>query len=234
MKLRCAVLVTILMLGFAVGAQAQGEDKDDWKQVIKTSDVTVDIKKMEGTNVYGVRASGYMKASVAAIENCLRDLEVMRKVVFRFDTADLINEPELGLISTQDVRYVYGKLDAPWPVQDRDCVGLFRFWIDPKTSVLTCDFKAQKTDYRLDKEAKERIRVNLSNGIFTLAPKEKDLTYVVVEMLGDPAGDIPVGVINLFSRYGALYTFKKLREAATSEKFNNPSARIITTTLLQN
>jgi hypothetical protein len=234
MKFSFALLMTILSLALAASAQAQGEVKDGWKQVIKTADITVDIKKMEGSNIYGVRASGYMKASIAAIENCLRDLEVMRKVVFRFDTADIINEPELGMVSTQDVRYVYGKLDAPWPVLDRDCVGLFRFWIDPKTSILTCEFKAQKTDYRLDKEAKERIRVNLSNGIFTLASKEKDLTYVVVEMLGDPAGDIPVSVVNLFSRYGALYTFKKLREAVTSEKFNNPSARIITTTLLQN
>lgn len=233
--MRCKILLvlTILILGLFASARA-GEEQEGWKQVVKTDELTVEMKKYPGTNVHIVRCSGDIKASVAAVENLLRDLEIMRQLVFRFDKADLINEPSWGMCSTNDVHYVYGLLDAPWPVVDRDCVGLFKFAIEPRTGILTCEFDAHKTDYRLDKTGKERIRVNLAHGKFILIPKDKDLTSVTIEVLGDPAGAIPSSVVNLFSRFGTASTFKKLRAAATSEKYNKPSAKIITTTVISN
>jgi hypothetical protein len=226
------LLLAVVILCLANNIQAQNTDNNGWKQVVKMDDLVVEMKKAEGTNVHSVRCSGYVKASVAAIENCLRDLETMRKIVFRFDTADYINEPALDMVCSNDIHYVYGLLDAPWPVMDRDCVAVFKFWIDAKTGNVLCECNSMKTDYRLDKEAKERIRVNICYGKFTLIPKGKDLTYVMAEGLGDPEGAIPASVINLFSRYGVIYTFKQFQKMATSEKYNNPSAKLVTTTVL--
>ncbi|MEN6475546.1 MAG: hypothetical protein ABFD81_16150 [Syntrophaceae bacterium] len=229
---RYSLLIVVILAALVSTARAQGEDNDGWKQVVKTDDLIVEMRKAEGTNVHSVRCSGYVKASVAAIENCLRDLDTMKKIVFRFDTVEYINEPALGMVCSDDIHYVYGMLDAPWPVMDRDCVAVFKFWIDAKTGDVLCECTSQKTDYRLDKEAKKRIRVNICYGKFTLIHKGKDLTYAMAEGLGDPEGAIPASVINLFSRYGVIYTFKQFQKAATSEKYNNPSAKLITTTVL--
>lgn len=232
MMFKRLLLLAVLIPCFVTPIQAQNENNDGWKQVVKMDDLIVEMRKAEGTNVHSVRCSGYVKASVAAIENCLRDLGTMKKIVFRFDTAEYINEPALGMVCSNDIHYVYGLLDAPWPVMDRDCVAVFKFWIEAKTGNVFCECTSQKTDYRLDKEAKKRIRVNICYGKFTLIPKGKDLTYAMAEGLGDPEGAIPASVINLFSRYGVIYTFKQFQEMATSEKYNNPSAKLVTTTIL--
>lgn len=230
MMLKRFLLIAILIPGLLATARAQ--EAEEWETVVKQNDLIVEMKKTEGTNVHTFRCSGYMKASVAAIENCIRDLDAMKKIAFRFDTADILNEPSLGLVTTKDMLYIYGKLDAPWPVMDRDCVAAFKYLIDPKSGIVTCEMLPQHTDYRLDKTGKERIRVTVAYGKYTLIPKGKDLTYAMAEGVGDPGGMVPTSVVNLFARYGFVYSFKKFRELATSEKYNNPAARIITTTAM--
>lgn len=226
------LLLVLLIVCLVAPAHAQDDGDDGWKAVIKMDDVYVEMKTIPGENMRLFRASGYIEASVASVENFLRNLDAMKRITFRFDKIDILNEPSWGLVSAKDVDYVYGLLDAPFPVKDRDCVGTFQYLVEPKTGIVTCEFKALETNFRLDKEAQERIRVVTAYGKYTLIPAGKDLTFCSAEGLGDPAGAIPGSVVNLFARYGILYSFKKFKAAAQSELYKDSSAKLITTTIM--
>jgi hypothetical protein len=74
-------------------------------------------------------------------------------------------------------------------------------------------------DYILPKQGLVRVKKSYCNWI--MIPDGKKFITVEFTLFADPAGSIPVWLINLFSIYGPFETFKKLKTQLKKPQYSN-------------
>lgn len=124
------------------------------------------------------------------------------------------------ILKQQDAKtkYIYYTTDVPWPIKDRDIViyqrkyvgedGSIRYTMEPKP-----DFIPLNDDF---------VRINNSFGSWRLIPMGNQVK-VIHQFYGDPEGNIPAWIVNLFIIEGPYNTFINLRELVTQLKAKSKS-----------
>ena len=175
----CCLLVTILP---ALPAQA-----DDWHSVVADGNLRVDRREYRGSQLQEIRGVTRLKASLNAIMALLKDAPYNRHWVYRSGGARILRENGYAQA------YVYGVVDAPWPMQDRDTVVRFDYQQDPQTGDILItienfpDFIAKDPAF---------VRVPDFGGFWLLRPEADGMVEVTYQVHGDPGGWIPVWAAN--------------------------------------
>ncbi|MCV9387142.1 START domain-containing protein [Reichenbachiella ulvae] len=172
----------------------------DW-QYAKTEDgIKVYTRSSELSPVKEFRATGWVQADPGEVLKALLDFEHYRQWYDHCEKAELLEKQ-----SDSTMTY-YLELAMPFPFSNRDAV---------------LDLTIQRTEeeirlsYMRNATAREEIdgvvRMPVSEGIWILKPKEQG-TEVLHQFKGDPAGNVPPSMANLFVVAGPISTLTELGE----------------------
>jgi hypothetical protein len=170
------------LLGMSSPGMAQ-----DWDRVYESDLLTVERRDYRGSALDEIRGKIRVKASLNAVMALLKDASFNQQWVYRSGGAEILQE------SGYAQAYVYGVVDAPWPMTDRDTVVRFDYSQHAQTLAITIaisnfpDFIPHKSGL---------VRVPDFGGFWNLAPMPDGWVDVTYQVYGKPGGWIPVWIAN--------------------------------------
>jgi hypothetical protein len=160
---------------------------NNWELVYDSDNLRVLKRDYAGSTLDEIKGVVRVKASLNAVMALLKDAPFNQHWVYRSGGARVLKE------SGYAQAYVYGVVDAPLPMSDRDTVVRFDYVQDSATREITVtitnepDFIAAKADF---------IRVPAMGGHWVLKPESKGWVEVTYQIYGDPGGWIPIWLAN--------------------------------------
>ena len=192
---RPLILLVLLALSLAAGA---------WEQVVSTDKLVVQQRDYAGSSLREIRGVTRVKASLNAVMALLKDAQFNRNWVYRSGGARILEE------HGYEQAYVYGIVDAPWPMQDRDTVVRFDYRQDAATGEITITI-SNFPDF-VPREEKF-VRVPDFGGYWVLRPEPDGWVEVIYQVYGDPGGLIPVWLANFAAVTSVTRTLQRMEAA---------------------
>jgi hypothetical protein len=117
------------------------------------------------------------------------------------------------ILNDQAAVTYYMEMSMPFPFDNRDAV--YRLEITRGENSTTLIYRAVAN---VKTEIKRIVRLDYAVGSWTVSPINQNLTQVEHEFEGDPKGNIPASIANLFLVQGPLNTFERLKKYIASVK----------------
>jgi hypothetical protein len=192
---KCCVLVLLLAASLPVSAA------DDWEPVFESENLRILRRDYAGSELDEIQGLVRVKASLSALMALLKDAPFNRHWVYRSGGARVLQE------SGYTQAYVYGVVDAPVPLSDRDSVVRFDYAQDPQTKIITITI-TNLPDFI--PEEPQIIRVPDLGGFWRLEPDADGWVEVTYQIHGDPGGWIPVWFANQAALISVKNTLQNL------------------------
>ena len=193
-----AIPVLVLALLLAVPAAAQ-----EWEPVFTAGDLRVFKRDYAGSALDEIKGVVRVKASLNAVMALLKDAPFNRHWVYRSGGARILAEDGYAQA------YVYGVVDAPLPMSDRDTVVRFDYQQDPRTNVITVAI-TNVPEYIASEPG--LVRVPDMGGFWRLKPEADGWVEVTYQIHGDPGGWIPAWLANHAAVLSVRHTLSNLVE----------------------
>jgi hypothetical protein len=196
-----AALALVLTLPCAVPATA-----NDWELVYDADNLRVLKRDYAGSMLDEIKGVVRVKTSLNAVMALLKDAPFNRHWVYRSGGANILKE------SGYAQAYVYGVVDAPLPMTDRDTVVRFDYRQNPETKEITVAitnvpaFIAPKAGF---------VRVPDMGGHWRLKPEAGGWVEVTYQVYGDPGGWIPAWLANRAAVLSVKHTLHNLVEVVS-------------------
>ena len=181
------------------GARAQ-----DWQLVHSADRLQVQRRNYEGSELDEIRGVIAVEASLNAVMALLKDDAFNDQWVYRSGGAEILRED--GYASA----YVYGVVDAPWPMLDRDTIVRFDYRQDPLTREIVITI-TNAPDFIPARE--NLVRVPDFGGFWKLRPQAGGRVEVIYQVYGDPGGLVPVWLANFAAQRSVIRTLQNLGPA---------------------
>jgi hypothetical protein len=194
------VWVVYLLLIMVPGTATLAEG---WETVFDEEGLLVERRPYAGSALQEIRGVIRLKTSLNAMMALLKDAEFNHQWVYRSGGARILAEE--GYASA----YVYGIVDAPWPMQDRDTVVRFDYRQEDSGEI-TITIK-NYPDYH--PRTDEYVRVPDFGGYWRLRPQPDGWVEVTYQVYGDPGGWIPVWVANYAAVTSVTRTLQAMEPA---------------------
>ena len=179
---------------------------DDWRPVSSDGNVFVQSREYQGSALEEIRGVTRVRASLNAVMALLKDAQFNRHWVHRSGGATILKE------NGYKQAYVYGIVDAPWPIQDRDAVVRFDYWQHPESAEITITI----TNFPAFTEPKSQyVRVPDFGGFWRLRPQADGWVEVTYQVYGDPGGWIPVWLANYAAITSVTRTLENMASVVT-------------------
>jgi len=175
---------------------------NSWETVFDDDGLSVERRAYSGSALQEIRGVIRLETSLNAVMALLKDAEFNHEWVYRSGGARILEEEGFARA------YVYGIVDAPWPMQDRDTVVRFDYRQEESGDITITitnfpDFLPQADEY---------VRVPDFGGYWRLRPQRDGWVEVTYQVYGDPGGWIPVWVAN----YAAVTSVTRTLQAMDS------------------
>jgi hypothetical protein len=175
-----------------------------WETVFDADGVSVWQRPYADSPLLEVRGEIEVRASLNALMALLRDADYNRHWVYRSGGATILD------MSDYEQAYVYGVVDAPFPMRDRDTVVRFDYHQEPVTREITINIT--NAPDRVP-PADGLVRVPDFGGFWKLQPAENATVKVIYQVHGDPGGWVPVWIANLAAARSVIRTLQNLPAA---------------------
>jgi hypothetical protein len=185
MKNHCLLFTSCGLLAMLLSVASVGAS--EWKPVHEAQDLRVERRDYKGSELDEIKGVVRIKASLNAVMALLKDAEFNRHWVYRSGGASILED------SGYPQAYVYGVVDAPFPMSDRDTVVRFDYQQDPVTRDITVVI-TNFPEFVPDKVG--LVRVPEFGGFWKLQAQEGGWVEVTYQVYGDPGGWIPVWIAN--------------------------------------
>lgn len=175
-----------------------------WESVHDAENLQVSRRAYPGSALQEMRGVTRLKASLNAIMALLKDASFNRRWVYRSGGAKILRENGYAQA------YVYGIVDAPWPMRDRDAIVRFDYRQDPDNGNITItisnfpDFVPREERF---------VRVPDFGGYWHLEPRGDGWVEVTYQVHGDPGGWIPVWAANYAAQRSVTRTLQNMAGA---------------------
>jgi len=192
------LVATVLV---TVSAQA-----GEWQLVYAAENLSVQRRDYAGSELDEIKGVVRVKATLNAVVALLKDAKFNREWVYRSGGASILQD------SGYAQAYVYGVVDAPFPMSDRDTVVRFDYQQDPVTKEIRItitnfpDFIPAKVEF---------IRVPRIGGYWQLKPEQDGWVEVSYQVHGDPGGWIPVWMANRAAVVSVQETLRNMISAVS-------------------
>lgn len=159
----------------------------DWEMVFESDSLRIFKRDYEGSSLDEIKGVVRAKASLNAVMALLKDAPFNQHWVYRSGGARVLQETGYAQA------FVYGVVDAPLSMSDRDTVVRFDYRQNPVTLDITVTitnvpgFVAPNQDF---------IRVPAMGGHWGLRPEADGWVEVTYQIYGDPGGWIPTWLAN--------------------------------------
>lgn len=196
-------LILLLLTGFTFFSYSQ---ENNWKHTKEKDGITVYTREKEGYDIKEFKA-------IITIENY--DFEKICQVILDSDNgekwiADVKEAKFIEKRSTESTT-TYFELSLPWPFDGRDM--LLDNTITKTDKELNLLMKSNSS--RLP-EQENLIRMTKAEGSWKVKKLDEGKVDIEYIFIGDPAGNIPTWVINMFIIDGPLTTISNLLERSKS------------------
>jgi hypothetical protein len=193
-RVACLSLI-LLLLPLPAGA---------WDTVFDSGGVRVQQRPYPGTPLLETRGEVRAAASLNALMALLKDADYNHEWVYRSGGATILQA------NGYRQAYVYGVVDAPWPMQDRDTIVRFDYSQDPETKAITISI-SNFPDFR--PEQRGLVRVPDFGGFWNLSPLPDGRVEITYQVYGDPGGWVPVWIANYAAALSVTRTLQNLPAA---------------------
>lgn len=158
----------------------------DWEMVFAEDGLRVARRDYPGSPLQEIRGITTVEASLGEVMALLRDAPFNAQWVYRSGGASILREEGYARA------WVYGVVDAPWPMQDRDTVVRFDYRQQADNSITITitnmpDFVPHKEQF---------VRVPDFGGLWRLDPLADGRVQVTYQVYGDPGGWVPTWLAN--------------------------------------
>jgi hypothetical protein len=199
-----ATLVITALSSLALATDGKWELRKD------KDGIQVYSRPVEGWSIHEVRAVTRIPARLSSIVAVIDDVPSLPHLVTIVDHAELFHRD-----SPTDYQ-VYTTIKMPWPVSDRDALNHREIKQDATTHAVTITDTAMAEGKPVEKG---KVRIVKSTQVWTLTPGTDGTVEVQTQMLSDPNGPIPSGIINAMSVGTPYETLEHLRKLATDAKY---------------
>lgn len=201
MKLQHFVLI-IVLLSFTFVTKGQ-----NWDLAKDKNGVKVYTRKLEGWGIKEYKVVMDVQISPSKIITVLKD------VPSRYEWAyNSIEIREVERPNSEEVA-IYNKVDAPWPVADRDNITRFSFSY-PNASTTRVDMTVLKSHQKAP-VYDGIVRIERLKGHWLIRDKGNGWTEVIQQCVAEPGGSIPDWLANsavVDNPYNSMYNLKKYLE----------------------
>lgn len=191
---------------------------DDWETVFAEDGLWVARRDYSSSPLQEIRGITTVKASLGEVMALLKDAPFNAQWVYRSGGASILQEEGYARA------WVYGVVDAPWPMQDRDTVVRFDYRQQADNSIVITitnmpDFVPHKARY---------VRVPDFGGFWRLDPLADGWVKVTYQVYGDPGGWVPTWLANYAAMTSVTRTLQNMPTAvkryrgARSESVREP------------
>lgn len=185
----------------------------EWKLSKSTNGVDIYTRTKPGWGIKEFKAFVKIKASLAQVEASIKDAENRSKWMHNTEDTE-----DIKVVSANKI-YTYSRLDAPWPVSDRDNVTLFTI-TRPSPKVVHIAMKGVG-DYIPEKSG--IVRIYRMEGYWEFTDLGNGYVKVVQQAVGDPEGSLPDWLANsaiVDNPYNTMLNFKYFVEGRNVQLSN--------------
>ncbi len=174
---------------------------NDWELVYDADNLRVLKRDYAGSTLDEIKGVVRVKASLNAVMALLKDAAFNQHWVYRSGGAQILKESGYAQV------YVYGVVDAPLPMSDRDTVVRFDYRQNPVNKYITVtitnvpEFIAPKAGF---------VRVPEMGGHWRLKPEAGGWVEISYQIYGDPGGWIPAWLANRAAVLSVTHTLHNL------------------------
>lgn len=196
------IFVPILLLSsFTVVSQSKTDT--NWKLAKEKNGITIYTRTMEGTKFKEYKAICVIEASPVELVKILTDVhEYTEWMAF-------VKEAEVVEKDGEDIFYVYSEVKVPFPFDNRDQI---------TKSVVVKDTITGRQSIEVEiipdflPEKKGIVRMPSGHGRWAFTPMENGKTQLYHSFGGNPGGNIPAWIVNMFLVDGPYKTMMGLQE----------------------
>jgi len=204
MKITLTILLIFL---FNVGTNINDAD---WVLEMDKNEIMIWTRETGSSRVKSFKAITTLTASVEQLATVLNDVEAYPEWMSDVEYTEVLEE------ISENERFYYFEVNAPWPVSNRDNIVHFILKKDPKTMgfkvtvIGEASYIPQKPDI---------VRIPESKGSWEFIPLENGGSKVIFEYAADPGGKLPTWAINMFIVDGPFKTLSNLKEFVKQNKY---------------
>ena len=189
------IISILILIGSGLYAQA------NWELVDQEEDITVYVRKQEGSQIKEVKIEGQIKCELSELVKALEDVEGQ--------TAWVESTIKATILDKQDAAHFifYQSTDMPYPVKDRDVVLRYSRQQDPNTKTVTIEFRNVEGQKDIHDDY---VRIPDIYSGYTLKPDGAGHVSLDYILKIDPGGKMPKWVINMAITKGPIDTIRSL------------------------
>jgi len=173
-----------------------------WELAHEGDGVRVERRDYRGSALDEIRGTVRVRASLNAIMALLKDDAFNSHWVYRSGGARILEDDGYPRA------YVYGIVDAPFPMADRDTVVRFDYRQDSASKEITVDIT--NVPHYIPEEP-GLVRVPDFGGFWKLRPRDGGWVEVTYQVYGDPGGWIPTWLANRAALVSVQRTLEKMQ-----------------------
>ncbi|NOX84478.1 MAG: START domain-containing protein [Chlorobi bacterium] len=204
--IRPLIITAILFQFFSTFGQKTGEN--GWKLAKVKDGIKVYTRIPEGVRLKEYKAETIVEATPERVLEVLTD-------------ADRYSEWMSGIKETKRLKkegdsafYIYALLSLPWPFDDRDEVSRS---VVMKDTIPGGYFMPIRLVSGLVPEKKGIVRMTNGKGYWLIEPLPDGKTRIIHQFIGDPGGNIPAWIVNIFLVDSPYKSFLGLRQELMKE-----------------
>ncbi|MCA0365574.1 MAG: hypothetical protein LCH67_16145 [Bacteroidetes bacterium] len=186
--------------------------QNDWKFVKNTEGIKVYNKKVG--NLKDVKIELTFDCEMSTLIEVLMDIPNFPKWIYKVKYSKFIKN--MG----HNQRLYYNQIDMPWPVKDRDMVGMSKITQNPVTKEVVLEDIGQNKGMPINPDY---LRVTDFHAKWILTPTSNGIKGVYT-LHSDPAGELPDVVINMFVDEGPVNSMKALKKMIKEKKYIQSSS----------
>ncbi len=192
------LLISIFLLLNQLAVLGQCE----WKLNTEKDGIKIYTCQVPDSKVKAVKVECEIQASASQLVALIMDVNTSTDWVYHTRRCAMIKQ-----VSPSEL-YYYSEVSLPWPAEDRDFVAHLTVTQNPDTKVIVIDGPAVPG---LVPEKKGIVRIDHSNGKWTITPCGSDHIKVEYTLHVEPGGSLPSWMVNMFATQGPLQIFEKLK-----------------------
>ena len=185
-------------------------DSDEWELKKKAKEVAIFVRGYPGTPHRESKAVTRMKTDLSALIAVLNDVDEYPEWIHRCGEAEILRE-----LSSKE-RYIYFRLNSPWPVKDRDVVMKYSVSQDPVSKIVLIKME-DVPGYLAEKS--DLVRISDLKGSWKLEPLSADSVQITYRIYVNPGGSLPAWMSNVTAVQLPFNTVVNLREFARQNKY---------------
>ena len=185
--------------------------ESDWEQVISKNGVDAYVRPVEGTRVLEVRAVTVIPARMEVVTEAMRDVERHPEWRPACKESRIIRKHGPYSMTVHDVT------ECPWPIKDRDVVLKCSVVVETEAARGVANLSVVE-DSEVP-EVKGRVRITEMEAKYYLQYISEGKTGVVFTTRVNPAGSIPMFLINFFNKHYCYMQLQALKKQVQKERY---------------